>query len=146
MCYYVSTNGLFVYFTAVASFVQRYVTMGTVWDDIILPWQHRVCGQCLKQNPHAVWLVKYQCFGGHKTNKRNNVLVVIDHEQMALTQIRPPPETFYNFRGRFYMCHYVSNCHRGDGCKYAHSQLELDYWNTLKTIVQGKHTFQFILN
>ena len=136
-------NSFFVHFT-VALVVQRYLTMGTVTDNIILPWQHRVCVQCLKQNPHAVWLVKYKCLERNKTHKGNTALVVIDHERMALTQIRPPPETFHHFRGRFYMCRHGSYCPSGDGCNFAHSRFELDNWNTLKTIVEGKHKYCYV--
>ncbi len=100
--------------------------------DLLLPWEHKVCEDCLKRNPHAIWLVKYGCFGNHRWNK--SVHVVIDNENMKLVRVRPPPSTIHNFRGQFHMCKGAGHCSRSS-CKFAHSALELDKWNAIKSML-----------
>ena len=102
--------------------------------DLVLPWEHSVCEECLRRNSHAVWLVKYGCFGNHSRQKSVNV--VIDKENMVLVRVRPPPS--HNFRGQFYMCNRAGHCSRSN-CKFAHSALELDKWNAVKSML-GEYT------
>ena len=101
---------------------------------VVLPWEHSVCEECFNRNAHAIWLVKYKCFE-RRTHRRGNIRVIIDKENVELVRVRPPPSAVSTFRGQFYMCNYVGACHRGNSCKYAHSELELNKWNTIKSVL-----------
>ena len=108
-------------------------------SDFLLPWEHQVCPQCLHQNPHAIWLVKYGCFERflHRFNEETQpVTVVIDHETMEMVQLRPLP-SYISFRGQFVMCRFMNDCRKGDRCKFPHSKAERDAWNAKKFILNG---------
>lgn len=104
--------------------------------DVVLPWEHTVCEECLRRNSHAIWLVKYGCFGGHSFRKK--VRVVIDCEGVELVRVRAPPRTISTFRGQFEMCQQALRCKNGNKCAYAHSSIELDKWNAVKSILGGE--------
>ena len=118
--------------------------MACVWcafyvdSDFLLPWEHLVCSKCLRVNAHAIWLVKLKCFDSKSHRNEEEVLVVIDPDRVKMTRVRPLPENYATFRGRFWMCRDVlkrGTCNLPHS--YPHSQVECDSWNTKKTILQG---------
>lgn len=120
----------------------RYLTVrGYRMDsNFLLPWEYRVCPQCLRQNPHAIWLVKYGCFERslHKDMKGTEpVNVVIVQETMEMVRLRPLP-SHSSFDGQFIVCRFKDNCRRGYSCKSPHSKAEKDAWNAKKYILNGK--------
>lgn len=107
-------------------------------SDFLLPWEHLVCSKCLRVNPHAIWLVKLRCFEKYSHRKDGEVIVVIEHESMKMTEVRPLPENYASFRGKFWMCRdIVTQGFCTQSHSYPHSQAEYDSWNAKKTILQG---------
>lgn len=102
-----------------------------------MPWEHFVCSKCHQENPFAIWLTKQHCFEPHRLEhqRAERILVVVDPESMKMVKIRPvPPKGFTSFRGRFYKCRFFPNCRSGPDCNYAHSDAELDTWNSKKIL------------
>ena len=97
-----------------------------------------MCSKCLWVNPHAIWLVKLKCFEKSSHRYVEEVIVVIEPDSMKLIEVRPLPENYDTFCGKFWMCHDVLKygvCDQSHS--YAHSQVEYDSWNAKKTILQG---------
>lgn len=116
--------------------------------DFLLPWEHYVCSKCLQLNPYAIWLVKFKCFQ-RSLHKRyaEEVIVVIEPGSMKLIEVRPLPENYDRFRGKFWMCRDVVKHGSCDSYhSYAHSEVEYDSWNAKKTILQGSTYVMHINN
>ena len=97
-----------------------------------------MCSKCLQLNPHAIWLVKFKCFKRSSHRYVEEVIVVIEPNSMKLIEVRPLPENYDTFRGKFWMCRDVVKhgvCDKSHA--YAHSEVEYDSWNAKKTILQG---------
>ena len=97
-----------------------------------------MCSKCLRMNPHAIWLVKFKCFEKSSHRYEEEVIVVIESNFMKLIEVRPLPENYDSFRGKFWMCRGILKhgvCDQSHS--YAHSQAEYDSWNAKKTILQG---------
>lgn len=110
--------------------------------NFLLPWEHYVCSKCLWMNPHATWLVKLKCLEKSAHQADAQVVVVIEQDSMKLTEVRPLPQNYTSFRGKFWMCRDVlkyGKCNQSHS--YAHSRAEYDSWNAKKSILQGmSHT------
>lgn len=64
--------------------------------------------------------------------------MVVNHERMKMVAIRPLPENYQRFAGKFLMCReFKRNGFCGNPHPFAHSQEELDSWNLKKTIANG---------
>ena len=103
------------------------------WNrSVILPWEYKVCDDCLKKNSYAIWLVKYGCFDSKVHQKLNKfVSVVIDVKNVRLVQVREIPKGIKAIT----MCTNSGKCKK-NGCVKAHSEFELEHWkwiNCLKT-------------
>jgi len=107
---------------------------------ILMPWEHRVCSECLQNDPHAIWLVKLHacCFNPQRHRSVVHVTVVIDQEQIVMKQIRPLPGNYSTFRGKFAHCYNFPDCSDGDMCCFGHNKLEVDTWNAKKRIISGE--------
>ena len=107
-------------------------------SNFLMPWEHYVCSACLQQNPHAIWLVKCRCFEPQQHRRKQQALVIIDHDSMEMVRIRPLPECYSQIKGRFVKCYQHPNCPRGLVCTFAHSKAERDTWNMKQRIKRGK--------
>ena len=108
-------------------------------SSFLMPWEHYVCSACLQQNPHAIWLVKCRCFEPQQHGRKQQALVIIDHDSMEMVRIRPLPHHLsVHFRGEFMQCRNYPNCYRNTECKFAHSKAECDTWNIKKKILRGR--------
>ena len=108
--------------------------------EVLVPWEHWVCTQCLQDKPYAVWLIKLKCFKpGYRDHNYpiSKTLVSIDPRTMELVQLRLLPSCVWNIRGKFSYCRYITNCSNGSCCTYAHSSVEQDTWNFKKSLLQG---------
>ena len=108
--------------------------------EVLVPWEHWVCTQCLQDNPYAVWLIKLKCFkprNQYHNYPSTKTLVSIDPQIMELVQLRPLPSCVWNIRGKFAFCQSKANCSNGSSCTYAHSSAEQDTWNFKKSFLQG---------
>lgn len=101
-----------------------------------MPWEHRVCSQCLEANPYAIWLVKVGCFHPHWHRISQSVTVVIEHESMKMITVNPLPPTFIVHRGDYEIC--TNSLCSDESCVLAHSTCEFDTWNTKKWLLDGK--------
>ena len=104
-------------------------------DVVVVPWEHWVCTQCLQDNPYAVWLIKLKCFNPtHHHYPDEKTLVSIEPSTMMLVKMRPLPQCAWTIQGN---CRRYPNCAKGDACTYAHSIVEQDTWNFIKTLYKG---------
>ena len=111
-------------------------------SNFLLPWEHKVCKECLFQNPHAIWLVKFGCFDHflHKFRyKTSSVTVVVVHEKIELVRVRPLPDTWLDVDGSFNMCQFGGKCRKGDRCLSPHFKAENDTWNIKLQILNGNY-------
>ena len=106
--------------------------------DFPMPWEHRVCSVCFKENPYAIWLIKQQCFSPPHHRQSGQVTVAIDPECMKLVEVRPlPPKTQWIDRD-FVLCR---ECRQYKcQCLCAHSMVEVDTWNVKKRIITNTST------
>ena len=60
---------------------------------VVVPWEHWVCSQCLRENPYAVWLIKLRCFQPkiHRHHQYRWTLVSIEPSAMRLVGMRHHP-------------------------------------------------------
>jgi len=107
---------------------------------ILMPWEHRVCSECLQNDPHAIWLVKLHahCFNPQRHRSAIHITVVIDQEQIVMKPIRPLPANYFTFHEKFIHCYNFPDCSKENECCSGHNKLEVDTWNTKKRIISGE--------
>ena len=114
-------------------------------SEVLVPWEHWVCTQCLQDKPYAVWLIKLKCFKpGYQDHNYpiSKTQVSIDPRTMELVQLRQLPSCVWNIRGNFTFCRY--KC-KGNSCTYAHSPVEQDTWNFKKCVLKGIFTHIYFI-
>lgn len=84
-----------------------------------------VCVQCLEENDEATWLSYMTCLKPEK-HRGDQLTVLVDDEELAV--VRSGSHLSDLDISEIMMCDYTPNCFRRQECKFAHSEIELDYW------------------
>ena len=106
--------------------------------EVVVPWEHWVCSQCLWKNPYAVWLVKLRCFKPQRHHQNKRKLVSIDPSSMKLVEMRHPPVNIEQHYSPVPLCQAQQNCKRKHLCQLPHSEVEYKTWNFIRTAFRGE--------
>ena len=107
--------------------------------EVVVPWEHWVCSQCLLENPHAVWLIKLRCFKPHQHRRQyGGTLVSIEPSAMRLVQMRHPPANIEQKKAPIRLCQARQYCQRKDSCQFPHSEVEYHTWDFIRNVFEGK--------
>lgn len=89
----------------------------------------RVCIQCMADynTVHATWLSYLTCVKPDE-HYRLTVNTVVDSDR--LVSVRSASHLEHVDVSAVKGCEYVPKCRRKDKCKFAHSDVELDYWRS----------------
>ena len=106
---------------------------------VVVPWEHWVCSQCLRENPYAVWLIKLRCFQPkrHRHHQYGWTLVSIEPSAMRLVGMRHPPANIEQITAPISLCKSWKNCSKRDSCLHPHSEVEKHTWNFIQTVFRG---------
>ena len=86
-----------------------------------------VCLECYRDNNSAVWLSYLTCIRPNEHTDSNTITVVVSDQQ--LVPVRSADHLSRLNVSRIEMCrHDPSHCPRGERCRFAHSEEELNYW------------------
>ena len=105
--------------------------------EVVVPWEHWVCSQCLRDNPYAVWLIKLRCFQPKKHYCRQ-ILVSIEPSLMKLVEMRDPPSDIEQQSSSIPPCS-SECCLRRDSCPLPHSEVEYNTWEFIRTAIKGEN-------
>ena len=107
--------------------------------EVVVPWEHWVCSQCLRDNPYAVWLIKLRCFNPKRHQQYQWILVSIEPSSMKLVEMRPPPPDIERITAPIQLCQAQQNCQR-ENCPLPHSEVEYYTWDFIRTAFRGEIT------
>ena len=103
--------------------------------EVVVPWEHWVCSQCLQDTPYAVWLIKLRCFKPHQHRHQIGwTLVSIEPSAMRLVQMRYPPA---RIDAPIPPWHAWENCPKRGSCLCPHSDVEYHTWDFIRTVFKG---------
>ena len=106
--------------------------------EVVVPWEHWVCSQCLWENPHAVWLIKLRCFKPHQHRHQYGALVSIEPSAMRLVEMRHPPPNIERNKAPIRLCQARQYCQRKYLCQFPHSEVEYHTWDFIRKVFKGK--------
>ena len=84
-----------------------------------------VCVECFDENNEATWLSYMTCLKPDE-HCGETLTVLVDNDELVF--VRSGSHLSGMDVGNIKMCDYTPNCFRNDACKFAHSEVELNYW------------------
>ena len=90
-----------------------------------------VCLECYEENDSAIWLSHLTCIKPNEHQDCNRITVVISNspDDQHLVPVRPADHLSKLTVGKIQLCRHESgHCPRREGCLFAHSEEELNYW------------------
>ena len=84
-----------------------------------------VCVECLGENDEATWLSYMTCLKPRE-HCGDRITVLVDDDELVV--VRSGDHLSGLDIGEIMMCDYTPNCFRRQKCKFAHSEIELNYW------------------